>query len=741
MVIPANSLKQPVDVNHSEYSPNWLLRRPLLWTFLLFVGLLILALAMLAQERAKDIETERYQLLQKLSMRAAALEGAIQTGIVALENIRSELVLHPKFDSKELDARVALYLSQYPHFRHIAVAPDLVIRYVYPRQGNESALGLDYRTVPTQFRAVELAIKERKPVVAGPVNLVQGGTGLVIRVPVILPDQQVWGVIAAIVPMEPLLQQAQLLELQPEYYLGLSGKDGDSRQTDIFWGDIAKQQAHAVTSAIQLPVGQWVLHASPRHQSAWFVGNLVWLAVIALMFIVSICIAVYMFIRLMGDRERAIHSLAFQARFDPITHLANRVVFHQQLTAAMKVAQAKQLRLSLLCLDLDEFKQVNECLGHAVGDALLKAVAERLTAILGPNDRIARLGGDEFAIFRSLELHDSIGTAQFAERIVTEFRQPLQLSDRLISISCSIGIAQYPEDGMEAADLLKHADRAIFAAKDLGRNTYHFYDAAMQKEADRFVELHHEILLGLEQHQFFVVYQPIFDVQHGCFNKCEALIRWQHPHRGLISPLDFIAVAERTGAIRQIGLFVLQQVLADYQRFVQQGYQLQISVNRSSQEFNVHHVAQEWLQSIQQAGIAYNAIIFEITESLFMDRLQVQQENIQELHSHGVQLAIDDFGTGYSALNYLSRYPVNFIKIDKSFVNDIVQDERARAMLAVLINMSKVLGVQVVAEGVESAEQLHILQTLDCDFIQGYYFSKPLPADALLQFLQAKSDL
>ena len=721
-----------------DYIPNWFIRWPWVWTTLLFVLMSLLALSMLAQERAKHLEAERYQLLQMLSMRASALEGAIQTGVVALDNIRSELVLHPEYDPAELDARVALFLQNYPHFRHIAVAPNLVIRYIYPTKGNEAALGLDYRTVPAQYRAVELAITKRAAVVAGPVNLVQGGTGLVIRVPVILPNQQVWGVIAAIVPMEPLLQQAGLTELQQDYYLGLSGKDGDDSQSELFWGDIELQRDLAVTSPINLPLGRWQLHAYPRHLDSWHNSNLQLFAFIAFTLIFLICAAVLLFLRLMGERERALHTLAFQASFDPITHLANRAVFNDQLASYMKRAQQQQSCLSLFCLDLDEFKQVNESLGHQVGDELLKAVALRLNALLQPQDIIARLGGDEFAILRAVDSTVE-STEQFAEKIVTEFHRPFDIAGRPILISCSIGIALYPLDGITAVDLLKHADRATYAAKEIGRNTYHFYDSAMQKEADRFVLLHHEIIKGLENNQFFLVYQPIYDVKTGVFSKCEALVRWQHPERGLISPLDFIAVAERTGAIRPLGLFVLKQALADSQFFQRQGLNLQISINRSSQEFNVHHVAQEWLQLIQNAGLSFESIIFEITESLFMDRISVQQNNIMALHSQGVQLAIDDFGTGYSALNYLSRYPVNFIKIDKSFVNDVDSQERARALVAVLINMAKVLDVQVVAEGVETAGQLAVLEGLGCDFIQGYHFSKPLKLDDFVKFLLQQS--
>ncbi len=201
--------------------------------------------------------------------------------------------------------------------------------------------------------------------------------------------------------------------------------------------------------------------------------------------------------------------------------------------------------------------------------------------------------------------------------------------------------------------------------------------------------LHNEILHGISNQQFFLVYQPIYDMATGCFSKCEALVRWQHPERGLISPLDFIPVAERTGAICPLGLWILQQALRDLTELNRLGLPLQMSINRSSQEFNVHHVADEWINLMQAAGIDSNQIIFEITESLFMDRVSVQQQNIARLHQHGLQLAIDDFGTGYSALNYLSRYPVGFIKIDKSFIVEVALHEKARALVAVLINMAR----------------------------------------------------
>ncbi len=702
---------------------------------LVFLLLSTLAVAMLWQERAKYIESQRYQLLQTLTNYASELEGVVNSGVVALDSIRSELVLNPHIDLNSLDARVALLLHNYPHFRHIAVAPDLVIRYVYPLPGNEAIIGVDYRNIPNQLAAIEKTLALSKPVVAGPVNLLQGGSGLVVRVPVLLADQSVWGVIAAIVPLERLLERVRLTGLQQNYYVGLSGRDGEDNATQLFWGDEQLLTMDQVKADIKLPVGRWQLHAAPKENTAWLVGSLQWMTPLILTIIVILCCALLLLLRMAREREEALYTIAFQATYDPLTNLPNRVVFTEQLSRMIKQAQSSQTSLSLMCIDLDEFKQVNESLGHVVGDKLLRAVAERLKLLVSEQDLLARLGGDEFVIVTQLSSAPE-QTELMADRLVQALAKPVQVGEKSLAVSASIGIAMYPHDGMSHSDLLKHADRAMYAAKQIGRNTYHFYDAAMQKEADRFVHLHNEIMSGIALQQFFLVYQPIYDVNAGAFNKCEALVRWQHPERGLISPLEFISVAERTGAIRPLGQWILQQALLDMQRFEQEGLAVQMSINRSSQEFNVHHVADEWLQMIAQAGVDCRALIFEITESLFMDRISVQQNNILKLHQQGLQLAIDDFGTGYSALNYLSRYPVNLIKIDKSFVTDVAVADKAKSLAAVLINMAKVLDVQVVAEGVETKAQLQVLTELGCDFIQGYYFSKPLRSDDLIAFIK-----
>ncbi len=711
------------------------MRHPRYAAIFIFATLLLLTLMLLWQQRQKAIEVERYQLLQQVSHYAAAIESNVRTAMVVSETLRTEVVLEPDQALPEFDERIRLLLKDFPLFRHIALAPDLVVRYVYPAKGNEAALGLDYRKVPEQYKAVQKAVALGKPVLAGPVALVQGGTGLVIRVPVLLDNHHLWGLITAVLPLERLLTQSRLVDLQQNYYVGLSGRDGDSADNTLFWGDALLQGLPAVEADIRLPGGHWRLHAYPKQPFGWLHGLSPWIAMALLSLTALVSYGSFFLLRLSQERQQALQTVAYQASFDPLTGLANRSVLISQLTLMLQQAKDQQRPLAVLSLDLDEFKQINESLGHGIGDQLLQQIAARIQQHFCQHALAARVGGDEFVLVVA-QAEQSAAPELVCQQLLKVFSQPFDINKTSLSVTASIGVALYPHDGLLAADLLKHADRAMHAAKQLGRNTFHFYDAAMQKEADRFVSLHHEMLQGIEQHQFFLVYQPIFDIAKQRFSKCEALVRWQHPTRGLVSPADFIPVAERTGAIRPLGQWILQQALLDTQLFNQLGLDVQVSVNRSSQEFNHVKVADEWLALLEQAGIAPEQLIIEITESLFMDRLSVQQANVLTLHQHGVKLAIDDFGTGYSALNYLSRYPVDFIKIDRSFIQQVAEQAKARALVAVLINMAKVLNVAVVAEGVEQASQYLMLEALGCDYIQGYYFSRPLQRADFISLLQ-----
>jgi len=542
-------------------------------------------------------------------------------------------------------------------------------------------------------------------------------------------------VIAAVMPMDRLIAAAKLTELQDRFYVGLSGKDGHSTDKTIFWGDPVLDGLPAVFTVVNIPGGQWHLKAFPRHTISWWHPDLQPLWLVMTLLISGLCAGSYWLLRLASQRQQALQAVAYQASFDPLTGLANRAVLLAELQSLLRKPRGDKRQVAVLSLDLDEFKQINESLGHLVGDKLLQQVAKRLDTLSDRPTLLARSGGDEFVLL----YQHNCSEAQLEARcraILTLFSEHFLFESRVLSISTSIGVALFPADGQTASDLLKHAERAMYEAKQLGRNNFHFYDIRMQEQADKFVQLHHEILSGIEQRQFYLVYQPILNINRNKFTKCEALVRWQHPERGLISPMEFIPVAERTGAIRPLGQWILQQAISDMKLFGQLGFMLQVSVNRSSQEFNQAKVADDWLDWLAAEGLAPEQLIIEITESLFMDKVTVQQANIQRLNHQGVQLAIDDFGTGYSALNYLNRYPVDYIKIDKSFVQPLADDEKARALVSVLIDMAKVLDIEVVAEGVETEEQFAVLQQLQCDHVQGYYFAKPLPRTDFIQFLQ-----
>lgn len=717
----------------SQVKAGWLLRHPLLSSIILFFAMLPLAFALLWQQHQKVIEAERFQLLQQLSRYSATLEGIVRTAVVVTEAIRAEIRLNPDQPLNALDARLDMLLADFPLFRHIAIAPELVIRYVYPLAGNEAAIDVDYRNLPDQIAAIEQTVRQRQTLLAGPVQLVQGGTGLIIRSPVLLAEQQLWGVIASVMPLDKLMQIAGIPQLQQRYFVGLSGVDGNTDNRTIFWGDAVLEGLPAVHTVVKVPAGQWHLKAFPKQTLSWFHPDLqLWWGLLLLL-VGGVTGASYSLLRLASQRQQALQVAAFQASFDPLTGLANRAVLLAQIES--RLVRHPTQAIAVFSLDLDQFKQINESLGHLVGDRLLRQVARRLELMNDAPALLSRSGGDEFVLLY-LTACDESALEQRCQAILQLFHQPFLQDERVLSMSTSIGVAVYPQDGNSALDLLKHSERAMYEAKLLGRNNFHFYDSRMQEQADRFVQLHHEILRGIEQRQFYLVYQPILTVADQRYQKCEALVRWLHPERGLISPMEFIPVAERTGAIRPLGQWILQQAISDMRLFSQLGLATQVSVNRSSQEFNQARVADDWLDWLQREGLRPEQLIIEITESLFMDNVSVQQANVERLHQQGVQLAIDDFGTGYSALNYLNRYPVNYIKIDKSFIQNVAVQDKARALVSVLIDMAKVLDIAVVAEGVETAAQFAVLKQLQCDFVQGYYFAKPMARTDFIQFLQ-----
>jgi len=417
------------------------------------------------------------------------------------------------------------------------------------------------------------------------------------------------------------------------------------------------------------------------------------------------------------------------AHFDPVTNLPNRVLFADRFQQMIKASERDAQQITLLFLDLDHFKEVNDTLGHEMGDVLLQEAAKRLLECVRAHDTVARMGGDEFTVvLNNIDSHTS--TDSIAQKILSELTQPYFLRGNLTYITASIGISIYPNDGKDVEVLLKNADQAMYAAKDKGRNCYHYFTASMQADALQRMQLSNDLRAGLAENQFFLDYQPIVNLKTGTIEKAEALIRWQHPVHGLVSPMEFIPIAEHTGLIVEIGDWVFSEAVAQLIKWRATTPDFQISINRSPVQFRANVENQvNWVEVLQAHGLPGDSLCIEITEGLLLDAREAVINQLNHFRGAGIQLSIDDFGTGYSSLAYLRKFNIDFVKIDKSFTANISDGSSDMALCEAIIVMAHKLGKKVVAEGVETQAQLDLLFAAGCDFGQGYLFSKPVSAD------------
>ena len=427
-----------------------------------------------------------------------------------------------------------------------------------------------------------------------------------------------------------------------------------------------------------------------------------------------------------------------QANYDAVTSLPNRNLFQTRLQGEIERSQQTGRPLALLLLDLDNFKEINDALGHDKGDQLLRAVARRLQACLRGSDVLARLGGDEFTII--LSGITSSATAEQASRwIFDELGRPFEIGGNQFHVGTSIGIAIYPDDTTTPEDLLRFADQAMYVAKSEGRSRAVLFTASMQASAERRRRLISDLRQALPRGELAVHYQPIVDLSTRAITKAEALLRWTHPQRGPISPLEFIPVAEECGLIHEIGEWVFDQAVRMASRLETIGYPLQISVNASPVQFAQRApTAMDWSRKLAELHIPRSRIAVEITESVMMADAPEVRERLLEFRNNGIEVAIDDFGTGFSSLSYLRRFDIDYLKIDAAFTRGLAQNADDRALTEAIIVMARKLGLHTIAEGVETEEQLAILMQFGCSFAQGYLFSRPLPAADFERILQAK---
>ncbi|HEV7800045.1 MAG TPA: EAL domain-containing protein, partial [Burkholderiales bacterium] len=427
------------------------------------------------------------------------------------------------------------------------------------------------------------------------------------------------------------------------------------------------------------------------------------------------------------ERKRVQERLLHLAHYDQLTDLPNRLLFYDRLKLTLAQAQRNGWTIGVLFIDLDRFKAINDTLGHAGGDTLLQNVSERLATCLRSGDTVGRLGGDEFAVILS-ELAVPQDAGLVAGQILASFARPFNIDGHDIHTTASIGIALYPADTEDIDTLVRNADTAMYGAKASGRNAYRYYTAEMNDRALEKMQLERKLRGALEREEFVLQYQPKVDIVTGEISGCEALLRWQSPNGGLISPDRFIPLLEETGLIVPVGEWVLRAACAQVKAWKDTRVRpVPIAINLSARQFQQQDLGAVIAKALREHGVAARFLELEVTESAAIQNADASIAALRELKALGVTIAIDDFGTGYSSLSYLKRLPVDTVKIDRAFITDLATNPDDASIAQAIINMAHNLGLKVVAEGVETASQLSFLASHGCDQMQGYYFSRPVP--------------
>lgn len=456
--------------------------------------------------------------------------------------------------------------------------------------------------------------------------------------------------------------------------------------------------------------------------------------------IALLCILnILLLIALIWWNGRTLGEIDYQALHDIMTGLPNRINFNRQLSVALANSRYRQETLAVMFLDLDRFKKINDTLGHAVGDRILQAVARRLTDCLPDTVPIARWGGDEFTLLLP-NIHNTHYVSELAQKIIDALKPPFSIDNHYLHITSSIGIAVYPYDGEDAETLIKNADVSLYSVKVKGRNNYQFYNPNINEQSSELLFLENRLYHAWERGEFQVFYQPKISIMTGKITGMEALVRWYSPEFGLVSPVKFIPIAEENGLILPIGEWVLRTACAQCKAWIEAGFSpIGMAVNISARQLQQPNLVEIVTGILTETGLPAKLLELEITETTAMQNVEFTRKILTQLNQMGVQIAIDDFGTGYSSLNYLKNFPIRAIKIDRCFVRDLTVDPSDMAIASAIVALGRGLNMNVVAEGVETKEQLECLRKLECQEMQGYFFSQPLSsqdASALLSNYQ-----
>ncbi|WP_374351725.1 EAL domain-containing protein [Chitinimonas sp.] len=518
------------------------------------------------------------------------------------------------------------------------------------------------------------------------------------------------------------------------HILGYDSAQIVGQQTSVLYDPAADQDVYRLAREQYLAKGAWQGEMSLRRSSGE--AFIAWVQINVVRDVTGAVGNVVVLVRDISEAKAAETRMLHLARFDALTQLPNRAYFRELTELAISEAMRHGEERAVMFIDLDHFKTVNDSLGHAVGDQLLQEVARRLTLSVRAGDVVGRLGGDEFVIL-ARHIHGDGDVSALAERVLANLAAPFSLGQHELVVTPSLGVARYPADGVEYDMLVRNADAAMYFAKDAGRNTYRFYTADMNARASEILVVENQLRRALERNEFVVYYQPQVDMASRRLVGAEALIRWQHPERGLLEPLQFISIAEERGLISDIGHWVLQEACRQNKAWQDAGLpQIEVAVNLSALQFYRRQLATDISEILLQTGLEARWLALEVTESVIVQDVDTTIATMEALKQMGLRLAIDDFGTGYSSLSYLKRFKADKLKIDRSFVMDIPADADDVAITRAIVNLARNLNLKVIAEGVETVAQWDFLHQLQCDEVQGYLVSPAVSANDFARFME-----
>jgi diguanylate cyclase (GGDEF)-like protein len=846
-----------------------------------------------ALSQAAYDQRTRSDVLKEMSLVRAKLEGNISGNVQLVRGLVAVIATEPDMSQQRFAQLAARLFGEHSQLRNIAAAPDLVVKLMYPLEGNEKAIGLDYRNNTAQREATLRAQQTGQMVLAGPVDLVQGGRGFIGRFPVFIGEakrQQFWGIVSAVVDMDRLYADSGLTDPNLSIDIAITGNDGRGRLGEQFYGNASVAADNPVTASVVLPNGEWIMSAVPK--AGWTRINpnslLIWGGFMVLA--VLMAAPIYFSGRLMEERQRnlavlksreaelrrlsrrlgvalessqvgvfeldlethellwddrvnalyglpqdggrrgyenwrdALHpedlrraeeeyrlacevtgryhseyriitpagvvrniravgtvykdpqstpkivgvnwdvsadvalndnlkranrlsearnaeleaakaAIEHNALHDSLTGLPNRRYLDEVLRTRAEHAGRNGNTLALLHIDLDRFKQINDTLGHAAGDAMLVHAAYTLSANCGPGDFVARIGGDEFVVV-SVVNGGEAALAALADRLIAQMRQPILYEGHECRSGISVGIATESGREPDPNRLLINADIALYRAKSRGRSRHEFFTSALQAEVIRTKRVADEILHGLETDQFLPWYQPQFDAVTLEVTGVEALARWQHPTESILPPAHFLDVAEELNVVSIIDRIVLEKALADFDKWERLGLRIpKVAVNVSARRLQ----DEQLIASLKDLSFEPGRLAFELVESIFLDETDdMVRWNAEQIKELGIDIEIDDFGTGYASIVSLMKLKPRRLKIDRQLVAPIVSSPAQRRLVQSIVDIGRSLGIEVVGEGVETMEHATILRDLGCNMLQGYAFAAPMSAEALSGFVTGR---